>query len=83
MVLCIHEVLLSGGNHSISCGFPWRKRGFPLHKLPKIEIDGPTTGPVLLRQGEPGTSQYITLCPYTNLGEVTFEQAEFFAIWHS
>ncbi len=26
----------------------------------KIEKDGPYTGPVLLRQGEPGTSQYIT-----------------------
>ena len=28
-------------------------------KLPKIEKDGPTTGPVVLRQGEPGLSQYI------------------------
>ena len=25
----------------------------------KIEKYGPTTGPVLLRQGEPGTSQYV------------------------
>ncbi len=25
----------------------------------KMEKYGPTTGPVLLRQGEPGTSQYI------------------------
>ncbi len=24
----------------------------------KMEKDGPTTGPVLLKQGEPGTSQY-------------------------
>ena len=29
-------------------------------KLPKIEKHGPTIGPVLLGQGEPGTSQYIT-----------------------
>ncbi len=27
----------------------------------KIEKDGPYTGPVLLRQGEPGTSQYISI----------------------
>ncbi len=33
----------------------------PSYKLPKIEKDGPTTGPVLLRQGEPGTSQYIQI----------------------
>ena len=26
--------------------------------VPKIEKEGPTTGPVLLTQGEPGTSQY-------------------------
>ena len=25
----------------------------------KFEKDGPTTGPVVLRQGEPGTSQYL------------------------
>ena len=29
------------------------------YKLPKIEKDRPTTGSILLRQGEPGTSQYI------------------------
>ncbi len=28
-------------------------------KLPKIEKYGPTIGPILQRQGEPGTSQYI------------------------
>ena len=28
---------------------------------PKIEKHGPTTGPVLLWQGEPGTSQYVSL----------------------
>ncbi len=28
-------------------------------KRQKIEKEGPTTGPVVLRQGEPGTSQYI------------------------
>ena len=31
----------------------------PYDKLPKIEKYGPTIGPVLLRQGEPGTSQYL------------------------
>ncbi len=30
----------------------------PNDKLPKIEKHGLATGPVLLRQGEPGTSQY-------------------------
>ncbi len=28
------------------------------NNLPKIEKHGPTFGPVLLRQGEPGVSQY-------------------------
>ena len=36
-----------------------RARAPPNGKLPKIEKHGPTIGPVLLRQGEPGTSQYI------------------------
>ena len=27
----IHEVLLSGRNHSVSCGIPGRNGGFPLH----------------------------------------------------
>ena len=30
----------------------------PSNKALKFEKDGSTTGPVLLRQGEPGTSQY-------------------------
>ncbi len=39
---------------------PFKIVSSPNDKLLKIEKYGPTYGPILLRQGEPGTSQYTS-----------------------
>ena len=52
------------------------------NKLPKNEKDGPTTGPVLQMQGEPGTSQYDMILVCRAAG-VHFSMMQLILFWMS